>query len=111
MAEAIRVVAGLYKDGVLAKPKAYSYAFPDLLTFQDAPTPVETRLFVMFLEHRSRSFQGTFHNSPDYAWWYGYSEMQRDFTDIKYMAQEMRKAAKIPAKAAPAAPGAKKPAK
>ncbi len=110
MAEAIRIVAALYKDGVLAKPKTYAYAFPDLLTFQDAPTPVETRLFVMFLEHRSRSFEGTFHNSPDYAWWYGYSELQRDLTDIKYMAEEMRKIGKISAKA-PSPSAAKKPAK
>ena len=109
MAEAIRVVAGLYKDGVLAKPKNYTYAFPDLLTFQDAPTPVEQRLFIMFLEHRNRTFQGLFHNSPDYAWWYGYSEMQRDLTEIKYMAEEMRRVGKSSAKASPAA--AKKPAK
>ncbi len=110
MAEAIRVVAQLYKDGIVPKPKTYSYNFPDLLTFNDAPTPVETQLFVMFLEHRNRAFQGTFHSSPDYAWWYGYSELQRDLTDIKYMAAEMRRNSKIPAKAS-SAPAAKKPAK
>lgn len=98
MAEAIRIVAGLYKDGYLVKSKSYSHAFPDLLTFQDAPTPIETRLFVMYLEHRMRSFQGVFHSSPDYAWWYGYSEMQRDLTDIKFMAEEMRRAGKPSAK-------------
>jgi hydroxylamine dehydrogenase len=108
MAQAIRIVAGLYKDGVLAKPANYSYPFPDLLTFQDAPTPIEQRLFVMFLEHRNRTFQGMFHNNPDYTWWYGYSELQRDLTDIKYMAEEMRKAGKSVAKASP--PAAKKPA-
>ena len=78
MAEAIRIVASLYKDGIIAKPKTYDYAFPDLLTFNDAPTPIEPKLFKMFLEHRNRTFQGTFHNSPDYAWWYGYSAMQED---------------------------------
>ncbi|MFQ6102595.1 MAG: multiheme c-type cytochrome, partial [Anaerolineae bacterium] len=41
MAEAIRVVAGLYKDGVLEKPDSYAYPFPDLLTVHDAPTVVE----------------------------------------------------------------------
>lgn len=92
MAEGIRVVAGLYKDGVLKQPKSYPYAFPDLLAFQDAPTSIETKLFVMFLEHRNRAFQGMFHSSPDYAWWYGYSEMLRDLTEIRYMAEEMRKA-------------------
>ena len=91
MAEAIRVVAALYKDSVLTKPKTYAYAFPDILTFQDAPTTVEQRLFVMFLEHRNRTFQGSFHASPDYAWWYGWSEMQQDLTEIKSMAEEIRR--------------------
>jgi hydroxylamine dehydrogenase len=91
MAEAIRTVAALYKDSVLPKPKTYSYAFPDLLTFHDAPTVIEQKLFVMFLEHRMRAFQGTFHASPDYALWYGWSEMQRDLTEIKELAAEMRK--------------------
>ena len=91
MAEAIRVVAGLYKDAVLEKPKNYSYAFPNLLTFHDAPTVVEQKLFVMYLEHRMRTFQGTFHASPDYAMWYGWSEMQRDLTEIRELAAEMRR--------------------
>jgi hydroxylamine dehydrogenase len=90
MAEAILTVAGLYKDGILPKPKNYAYPFPDLLTFHDAPTVIEQKLFVMFLEHRMRSFQGTFHANPDYALWYGWSEMQRDLTEIKEKAAEMR---------------------
>lgn len=91
MAEAIRIVAGLYKDGLVPKPKNYAYPFPDLLTFHDAPTVIEQRLFIMFLEHRMRTFQGTFHSSPDYALWYGWSEMQRDLTEIKEMAAEIRR--------------------
>jgi hypothetical protein len=51
----------------LPKPKNYAYPFPDLLTFNDAPTPIEQQLFVMYLEHRMRAFQGTFHANPDYA--------------------------------------------
>jgi hydroxylamine dehydrogenase len=60
MALANREVTGLYKDGVLANPASYVYAFPNLLTFHDAPTVVEHKLFVMFLEHRMRTFQGRF---------------------------------------------------
>jgi len=111
MAQAIRTVAALYKDGVLRKPKDYSYSFPDLLTFQDAPTPIEQKLFVMFLEHRSRTFQGMFHNNPDYTWWYGYSELQRDLTDIQYMAEDMRRNAKTDAGKPAAGKAAPKPAK
>jgi hypothetical protein len=90
MAEAIRIVAGLYRDGVIPKPKNYAYAFPNLLTFHDAPTVIEQKLFVMYLEHRMRTFQGTFHASNDYALWYGWSEMQRDLTEITELAATMR---------------------
>jgi len=90
MAEAIQIVAGLYRDGVIAKPKNYAYAFPNLLTFHDAPTVIEQKLFVMYLEHRMRTFQGTFHASNDYALWYGWSEMQRDLTEIRELADTMR---------------------
>lgn len=91
MAEAIRIVAALYKDGVLPKPAGYANAFPDLLTFHDAPTVVEQKLFVMFLEHRMRAFQGTFHANPDYALWYGWSEMQRDLAEIREGAAALRR--------------------
>jgi hypothetical protein len=91
LAEAIRVVAALYKEGILPKPKNYAYAFPDLLTFHDAPTVIEQKLFVMHLEHRMRAFQGTFHANPDYATWYGWSELRRDLTEIKELADEMRR--------------------
>lgn len=94
MADAIRTVGDLYRDGILEKPQSYSRAFPDLLTFHDAPTVIEQKLFVMFLEHRMRTFQGTFHSNPDYALWYGWSEMRRDLTDIKERAAEMREKAK-----------------
>jgi hydroxylamine dehydrogenase len=91
MAEALRTVAALYQDGVLAKPRDYAFAFPDLLTFHDAPTPIEQKLFVMFLEHRMRAFQGAFHANPDYANWYGWSEMARDLVEIRAEAASMRR--------------------
>ena len=90
MAEAIRIVWGLYEDGTLETPDHYSYPIPDILTFHDATTPIEQRLFVMFLKHRMRLFQGTFHANPDYALWYGWSEMQMDLVEIKDMAEELR---------------------
>ncbi len=103
MAEALRTVAALYEDGVLQKPKEYAFAFPDLLTFHDAPTPIEQKLFVMFLEHRMRAFQGAFHANPDYANWYGWSEMSRDLVEIRAEAATLRRehAADAAARAAP----------
>ena len=90
LAQAIRVIADLYKDGVLRRPEGYTYDYPDLLTFHDAPTSIEQTLFEMHLEHRMRAFQGTFHANPDYALWYGWSEMVRDLTKINEMAAELR---------------------
>ena len=90
LAEGIREVATLYKDGVLPKPDRYAYPFPDLLTFHDAPTSVEQTLFEMHLKHRMRAFQGAFHANPDYALWYGWSEMVRDLTTIKEGAAALR---------------------
>ena len=94
MAEAIRIVAGLYKDRIIAKPETYAYPFPNLLTFHDAATVIEQDLFIMFLKHRMRVFQGTFHANPDYALWYGWSEMVRDLTKIKESASALRERAK-----------------
>ena len=101
MAEAIREVSGLYQAGILKKPEKQPYAFPDLLAFHDAPTGVEQELFVMFLEHRMRTFQGAFHNNPDYALWYGWSEMQRSLTKIREEAGALRREHGKGAKAAP----------
>ncbi len=98
LAEAIREIAALYEEGILETPEGYASAFPDLLTFHDAPTPIEQRLFVMHLEHRMRAFQGAFHANPDYALWYGWSEMVRDLSEIREMAARMRaeKGAEMP---------------
>lgn len=90
LAEAVRVVAGLYEDGFLKKPESYAYAFPDLLYFHDAPTVVEQRLFEMHLEYRMRAFQGAFHSNPDYALWYGWSGMKRTLVEIRELARKLR---------------------
>ena len=64
-------------------------AYPDLLTFYDTRTPIEQTLYVMFLEHRMRTFQGAFHMNPDYVTWYGLAEMQKDLVEIKADAAAM----------------------
>ena len=93
--KSIKTVAALYKDGIIPKPEAYAHAFPQLLTFHDAATSIEQKLFVMFLKHRMRTFQGTFHQNPDYALWYGWSEMVRDVTEIEELAEQMRLNSKL----------------
>jgi len=93
LAEAIQIVAALYKDGILQKPKSYVYAFPDFLALHDAPSTIEHELWLMFMEYRMRAFQGSFHANPDYAFWYGWSPLKQALVEIKEKAQELRKKA------------------
>ncbi len=88
MAEAIEIVADLYARGII-KPEEGKAAYPDLLTFYDTKTPVEQTLYVMFLEHRMRAFQGAFHMNPDYVTWYGLAEMKKDLVEIREGAEAM----------------------
>jgi hypothetical protein len=90
MAEGIAIVADLYTSLVMEKPEWYAYGYADVLTFHDAPTVVEQKLFRMFMEHRMRTFQGAFHMNPDYSLWYGWSEMKQDLTEIKELARAMK---------------------
>jgi hypothetical protein len=98
LAQAIRIVAELYKDGILKKPDSYAHPFPDFLTFHDAPTTIDLKLWLMFMEHRMRAFQGVFHANPVYAQWYGLGEMQQDLTLIREMALDLRRKAAPPEK-------------
>ncbi len=90
MAEAIRIVADLYRDGFLEVSENYAYSFPDLLAYDDAPTSIERTLSEMYLKHRMRAIHGTFHANPDYALCRGWNEMVKDLTEIKENDKELR---------------------
>ena len=87
MAEAIRIVQELYKKGRLGKEQENPAL--DILRLHDAPTAIEQQLFLMFMKHRMRTFQGAFHMNPDYTFWYGWAKMRRDLIQIKSMAREL----------------------
>jgi predicted CXXCH cytochrome family protein len=89
MAQGINLVAGLYEEGII-QPQPGKLAYPDMLTFYETMTPIEQRLYIMFMEHRMRTFQGAFHNNPDYVTWYGLAELKKDIVDMTRDAQEMR---------------------
>jgi hypothetical protein len=108
MAEAIREVDGLYRDGILEEPKDRPFHV-DLLRFYEVENPIEQKLYVMLMEHRMRTFQGAFHMNPDYQHWYGWAEMKRDLAEIRSEAAALRReragakpGPKPAAKAAPA---------
>ena len=94
VAQAIDIVEGLYKDGILERPKDRP-PVPDLLRFYEVKYPIEQKLYTMFLEHRMRSFQGAFHMNPDYQHWYGWAEMKRDLAEIREEAAQLRSSAKV----------------
>ncbi|MFQ5444526.1 MAG: multiheme c-type cytochrome, partial [Nitrospinales bacterium] len=89
MAEAIRIVQGLYKDGLLKTPAGWGFA-PDLLQFYEAKSSIEQELYVMFMEYRMRAFQGAFHFNPDYMHWYGWAPMKESLQRIKDEAAALR---------------------
>lgn len=89
MAEAIRLVQGLYKDDVLKKPADWAFA-PDLLQFYEAKSAIEQDLYVMFMEYRMRAFEGAFHMNPDYMHWYGWAPMKETLQKMKDEAGKLR---------------------
>ena len=90
-AKAIMAVQGLYRDGILQKPKGWKYG-PDLLQYYDAKSAVELELFWIVLEYKQRAFQGAFHVSNDYMHWYGWSPLNRAVNEILEKVKEMREA-------------------
>lgn len=94
MAEGIRVVAGLYRDGILTNASAAPSGSPATLTLgRSFASPVEQKLFAMYLGYRMQPVRGTFHVHSDDALWSGWSELDRDMADIKFMALELREKA------------------
>jgi hypothetical protein len=92
-AEAIEIVAGLRRDGII-EVKEGEGVYPQLLQFYEVDTKVEQILYEMFMDHRMKAFQATYHMNPDYATWYGYAKMKKDLTEIKELDRHMREAAK-----------------
>ncbi len=106
MAQAIDIVAGLYKDGILKKRNAQAFAYPDFLYFMrtdyaaasgdsykklpNGMSSIEQTLFQMYMKHRMRTYQGQFHVNPDYAYWYGWAMMVEDLGKIQHEAEVMR---------------------
>jgi predicted CXXCH cytochrome family protein len=96
LAEAIEVVADLYKDGIIEKPENYAFAYPDFLYFmRTGGSHIDQVLFQMYMKHRMRTYQAFFHVNPDYAYWYGWAMMVKDLDEIKELAKTMRAIASI----------------
>jgi hypothetical protein len=88
-AEAIEIVAGLRRDGIIEVGEGEG-AYPQLLAFYDVSTHVEEVLYEMFMDHRMKTFQGAFHLNYDYSMWYGYAKMKKDLVEIRELDKDMR---------------------
>ena len=94
-AEAINVVADLYRDGIIKQEtNQATFPYPDLLSFYEVKTPIEQSLYLMFMDFRMKTYQAAFHQMADYTTWYGYAEMKKTLVDMKEMAKQMRLNAK-----------------
>ncbi len=90
-AEAIEIVAGLRRDGII-EVKEGEGVYPQLLQFYEVDTRAEQVLYDMFMDHRMKAFQANYHMNPDYATWYGYAKMKQDLAELKELDAEMRAA-------------------
>ena len=88
-AEAINIVAGLRKDGIIEVEEGEG-VYPQLLSFYEVETAVEQHLYDMFMDYRMKTFQGAFHINPDYTTWYGYAKMKQALAEIKELDHQMR---------------------
>jgi hypothetical protein len=90
-AEAVRVVAGLYADGLIEQREGTPVeGYPFVLDFYDVDTAVEQELYLMYEEYRMRTYQGAFHENWDYMHWEGYAKMRKSLVKIRETAEKMR---------------------
>jgi hypothetical protein len=89
VAEAMRVISGLYEGGILPPP-AKDRPYPWLISFDPPKTIIEQRLETMFFEHRMHYFQGAFHSSPKYSIEDGLAKLRDDLTAITEMAASLK---------------------
>jgi hydroxylamine dehydrogenase len=98
MAEALRVVNALYDDGIVKPTKYFPTPVAHMITYpEDDQNSAEALLRELFLDHRSKTWMGAFHNNPEFPYWMGYNRMQTVLYEIKEKAVELRKekAAKV----------------
>jgi len=93
-AEAIELVANLYRDKIL-KPKTNSatFPYPDLLSFYEVNNHIEELLYEMFMDFRMKTYQASFHLMPDYTTWYGLAKMKETLVEMKDIDKQLRRAA------------------
>jgi len=77
-AEAIELVAKLYKDKVIkSTTNEATFPYPDLLTFYEVDSHIEELLYEMFMDFRMKTFQASFHLMPDYTTWYDLTKRKK----------------------------------
>ena len=89
VAEAVEVVEGLYREGLLPRGKDEPEKL-DLLRFYENPTPIEQELYHMLFFYRQRLYQGVAHSNPDYAHWKGWGPMKTSLVKIRALAESLR---------------------
>ena len=90
MARAIELVAGLYQDGLLKRPKSLDAPYPDLLSWPTDPEPIEVELYRMFQEYRPRTFKAALHTNEAFAQEQGLNKVRQALQEMEKMAGAMQ---------------------
>ncbi|MBK9516784.1 MAG: cytochrome C [Anaeromyxobacter sp.] len=98
-ATAVRAVADLYRDGLLAPDGPAPH--PDLVR-APAGHPVERQLAEMFFDHRAKLLATAFHMSGDAAGWM--AALERDLAAVQRQARQLRAPAPPARKVVPKKP-------
>ncbi|NOY67918.1 MAG: cytochrome C [Deltaproteobacteria bacterium] len=90
-AQAIDIVAGLYRDGIIKETyNQATFPYPDLYNLYEVNTHIEELLYEMFMDYRMKTFQAAFHMMPDYTTWYGYAKLKETLVEMKEIDGQMR---------------------
>lgn len=94
LAEAVGILEGLYRDGLLERlPEAGAHGL--ILGGDqryDTLSPAEQRFFDLYKLHHASTFKGAYHHSPEYTHNEGWLRMRQDLTFLRHEAARLRKA-------------------
>jgi hypothetical protein len=97
VAEAVGIVEGLYRDGLLdpmpeeriAHPTA-GHAFAPAGAFENQSEPERVFFFLVQFAH-SITFKSAYHQSPDYLQWHGIASLKSRLDELRALERQIRR--------------------
>jgi len=97
VAEAVRIVEGLHRDGLLdpmpeariAHPTA-GHALAPVAAYENQSDPERLLFFLTQFAH-SITFKSAYHQSPDYVQWHGVASLKAKLDELRAMERRLRR--------------------